>query len=124
MYYSSQSTFRPALNAQEYVSFGLKEIIPINHNTSTFRFSLPAGTNELGLPVASCLVTKFVKGTRADGMDDLVIRPYTPVVDESTPDVFDLVVKKYASNTIIYRKQTKRWSNVNPHPFTQSRRHA
>ncbi|KAI9202198.1 uncharacterized protein BJ171DRAFT_515174 [Polychytrium aggregatum] len=86
----------PALNADAFTPFKLKEVIPINYNTSTFRFELPEGTTELGLPVASAVVTKFVRGTKPDGKPDTVIRLYTPI---ETPgaETFDLVVKKYTN---------------------------
>ncbi|KAI8852990.1 hypothetical protein BC829DRAFT_360285 [Chytridium lagenaria] len=86
-----------ALKADEFLPFKLNEIIPINHNTSTFRFALPAGATELGLPTASCVVTKFVNGVKPDGKPDVVIRAYTPVEDPALgyTGTFDLIVKKY-----------------------------
>ena len=91
---------KPALQADKFVKFTLEKVIPINHNTATFRFRLPEGTTELGLPTASCLVTKFVRGTKEDGSPDVVVRPYTPVVNldgSNNQDYFDLIVKKYPS---------------------------
>ena len=102
-YYFSTATPKtpvPALQGQ-FRSFILKEVIPINHNTKTFRFALPQGTTELGLPTASCLVTKFVNGEKPDGKPNVVIRPYTPIEDPSQPTgYFDLVVKRYPTGVM------------------------
>ncbi|KAJ3000643.1 NADH-cytochrome b5 reductase [Globomyces sp. JEL0801] len=86
----------PAL-VGEWRDFKLKEIIDINHNTKSFRFALPDGTTHLGLPTASCLMTKFQNGVKDDGKPVNVIRPYTPIEDPAVKDTgyFDLVVKKY-----------------------------
>ncbi|KAJ3284073.1 NADH-cytochrome b5 reductase [Borealophlyctis nickersoniae] len=87
----------PALEKDKFVAFTLKEIIPVNHNTKKFRFVLPDGTTELGLPTASAVVTKFVKGQKADGSPINVIRPYTPLEDpaDGYTGHFDLLVKHY-----------------------------
>ncbi|KAJ3215049.1 hypothetical protein HDU67_000938 [Dinochytrium kinnereticum] len=93
--YESNPT--PALKSDEFLPFKLKEVLPINHNTSTFRFALPEEATELGLPTASCVVTKFVSGVKPDGKPDVVIRAYTPVEDPAAgyTGTFDLIVKKY-----------------------------
>ena len=91
---------KAALKSDEdkFVSFQLEDVTPVTHNTNRFRFALPEGTTELGLPTASCLLAKFVKGKTDDGKDDVVIRPYTPVEDPSGyTGTFDLIVKKYPS---------------------------
>ncbi|KAI8912584.1 cytochrome-b5 reductase like protein [Gorgonomyces haynaldii] len=86
----------PSLNG-EFQQYKLDKIIDINHNTKTFRFKLPEGTTELGLPTASCVVTRFQNGTKADGSPKYVIRPYTPIEDPAKPNTgfFDLIVKVY-----------------------------
>ncbi|KAJ3332012.1 hypothetical protein HDU76_001574 [Blyttiomyces sp. JEL0837] len=86
-----------ALDGESFREFQLKDVVPITHNTSRFRFALPEGTAELGLPTASCVVTKFVRGVKPDGKLDVVIRPYTPVEDpaEGYTGYFDLIIKKY-----------------------------
>ncbi|KAJ3165292.1 NADH-cytochrome b5 reductase [Irineochytrium annulatum] len=86
-----------ALDPKEFQPFTLKEVIPINHNTSTFRFRLPEEATELGLPTASCIVTKIVDGVKSDGKKNVVIRPYTPVEDPAKgyTGTFDLIIKKY-----------------------------
>ncbi len=104
-FYSTKSTpveSKPALQADKFVAFTLDSITPINHNTSSFRFKLPEGATEIGLPIASCLVTKFTSGLKEDGKPDVVIRPYTPVVNldgKGDQGYFDLIVKIYPSTS-------------------------
>jgi len=78
-----------ALNPNDFLPFTLKEKIVLNHDTRIFRFALQP-KQKLGLPVASCLVTR-TQG--ADGKP--VIRPYTPITKEDTLGYFDLLVKVY-----------------------------
>ncbi|KAJ3147986.1 NADH-cytochrome b5 reductase [Geranomyces variabilis] len=87
----------PALDGSKFLPFALKEVQDVNHNTKRFRFALPSGTTELGLPTASCVVTKFVNGTKPDGKPNAVIRPYTPVEDpaDGYTGYFDMIIKKY-----------------------------
>ncbi|KAI9007257.1 hypothetical protein BC832DRAFT_591840 [Gaertneriomyces semiglobifer] len=87
----------PALDGKKFLPFQLLEVTDVNHNTKRFRFALPEGSTELGLPTASCVVTKFVKGTKPDGKPDAVIRPYTPIEDpaEGFTGHFDLIIKQY-----------------------------
>ncbi|KAJ3023978.1 NADH-cytochrome b5 reductase [Thoreauomyces humboldtii] len=87
----------PALDGKTFIPFALKEIEDMNHNTKRFRFALPQGTTELGLPTASAVVTKMVDGVKADGKPNVVIRPYTPVEDpaDGYTGTFDMIIKKY-----------------------------
>ncbi|KAI8617084.1 hypothetical protein BC830DRAFT_1115248 [Chytriomyces sp. MP71] len=88
----------PALNdPKEFKAFTLSKIEKLTPTTSRFTFDLPEGATELGLPTASCLVTRFVKGVKEDGKLDQVIRPYTPIEDPANgyTGTFDLVVKVY-----------------------------
>ncbi|KAI8360557.1 hypothetical protein B0O80DRAFT_206679 [Mortierella sp. GBAus27b] len=78
-----------ALNPKEFVDFKLKNVQKLTHNTSRFTFELQQGQN-LGLDVASCVVTKFVG---EDGKP--VIRPYTPTSDADLTGSFDFVIKRY-----------------------------
>ncbi|KAJ3260521.1 NADH-cytochrome b5 reductase [Boothiomyces macroporosus] len=96
-YYSTQKHVVPvpALN-KEWQSFTLKEIFPVSPDTKRFRFALPPGTTHLGLPTASCVVTKFQDGVKEDGKPNNVIRPYTPIEDPAQKaDYFDLIIKRY-----------------------------
>ncbi|KAJ2684793.1 hypothetical protein GGH99_003934 [Coemansia sp. RSA 1285] len=80
----------PAFQKTGFIDFKLKETIPINHDTSLFRFELEP-TQKLGMTATSCLV---VKETLGDD-EKPTVRPYTPVTDMETYGHFDLVVKKY-----------------------------
>ncbi|KNC99969.1 uncharacterized protein SPPG_05344 [Spizellomyces punctatus DAOM BR117] len=86
-----------ALDGKTFLPFVLKEVVDVNHNTKRFRFALPEGTTELGLPTASCVVTKYVNGVKENGKPNVVIRPYTPVEDpaDGYTGYFDLIVKQY-----------------------------
>jgi len=88
---NEQKASPTSLDPENFVPFKLKEVLPVSHNTKTFRFSLPSEEHVLGLPVASCVLTK----TDSPNSDQSVIRPYTPTTDEYTKGYFDLVVKKY-----------------------------
>jgi hypothetical protein len=66
-----------ALNKDEWVPFKLLEVKQLNHNSSIFRFELPAGHN-LGMSITSCVMTRFHNGEK-DGKPDFVMRPYTPL---------------------------------------------
>nr|KAJ3402179.1 hypothetical protein HK105_004333 [Polyrhizophydium stewartii] len=86
-----------ALDPQAFRPFTVTEVETVNHNTKRIRFALPNDATELGLPTASAVVARFVRGTKPDGKPDVVIRPYTPIEDpaEGYTGHFDLVVKKY-----------------------------
>ncbi|KAI8825710.1 uncharacterized protein EV422DRAFT_513923 [Fimicolochytrium jonesii] len=86
-----------ALDGKSFLPFALKEVSDVNHNTKRFRFALPEGTTELGLPTASCVLTKFVDGKKPDGKPNVVVRPYTPVEDpaDGYTGYFDMIIKKY-----------------------------
>lgn len=61
-----------------------------SHDTRRFFFALENNESTMGLPIASCVVCKY---TDTDGKD--VIRPYTPISNDSTKGRFELLVKKY-----------------------------
>lgn len=65
-------------------------------NTNRYRFALEDSKQEVGLPVASCLVTRAaIGGEKEDGSKKFVIRPYTPTSPKDAKGYFDLVVKVY-----------------------------
>lgn len=84
---SSPSAFSPA----EFRAFPLVMKQQITHDTNLYRFALPSPQHVMGMPVASCVVTK------APGEDGKpVIRPYTPVSsDAEDRGHFDLIIKVY-----------------------------
>lgn len=84
------------LAAGEWKQFKLTEKEALTPNTSRFRFALDDASQVVGLPVASCLVTRAPIGSaKPDGSSAYVIRPYTPVSPPQTQGYFDLVVKVY-----------------------------
>jgi len=84
-----------SLDPNKFVPFKLQEVIPVTHDSKIFRFALPTSHHELGLPVASCLVTK------TDGSDGKpVVRPYTPISTEHQKGHFDLLVKMYETGNM------------------------
>ncbi len=72
---------------QGFISLKLESVENINHNTKKFRFALPEEDQVSGLKVASALLTKY-KGPE---MEKPAIRPYTPVNDEGTGILLDVV---------------------------------
>jgi len=81
---------------QGFISLKLEHVENINHNTKKFRFALPEEDQVSGLKVASALLTKY-KGPE---MEKPVLRPYTPVNDESEKGFLDLLVKKYPNGAM------------------------
>jgi cytochrome-b5 reductase len=116
-YYAFSTGKAPAKNAaakvQSYVpafdgtwkKFKLVEKTVLNHNVSSFRFELPEGTNEVGLPTASCVMVKH----KGEGDEKAVIRPYTPIQPDVPSNYFDLVVKQYPTG-----KMSKHIHSLNP----------
>ena len=76
---------------QGFLSLKLESVEQVSHNTKRMRFSLPDSNDVSGMQVASALITKY-KGPE---MEKPVIRPYTPVSDESERGYLDLLVKRY-----------------------------
>ncbi|KAJ1964215.1 hypothetical protein GGI12_001568 [Dipsacomyces acuminosporus] len=79
-----------ALDPAKFVSFKLKEVMPITHDTSHFRFALEPN-QELGMDVTSCFLVKAKVGDD----EKPTVRPYTPVSPQHARGYFDLVIKKY-----------------------------
>jgi len=69
---------------QGFINLTLKSVENVNHNTKKFRFALPEDDQVSGLKIASALLTKY-KGPE---MEKPAIRPYTPVNDEGTFQLF------------------------------------
>ncbi|WZZ38694.1 hypothetical protein YC2023_034953 [Brassica napus] len=57
-------------------------------------FSFDPSAN-LGLHVASCLLTRAPLGYNAEGKTKYVVRPYTPISDPEAKGYFDLLIKVY-----------------------------
>lgn len=84
-----------ALDPKEWRSFTLKQRTQLTHNTALYRFALDNPSQVVGLPVASCLLTRAPLGTKDDGSPSFAIRPYTPVSPPDARGYFDLIVKVY-----------------------------
>ncbi|KAL3159030.1 hypothetical protein ABBQ32_011029 [Trebouxia sp. C0010 RCD-2024] len=86
-----------ALNPNDWKAFKLQSIDTGGPpNTNRYRFALENPKQEVGLPVASCLVTRAAIGSENDdGSKKFVIRPYTPTSPKDAKGYFDLVVKVY-----------------------------
>jgi cytochrome-b5 reductase len=80
----------PAFDGQ-WKNFRMIEKAALNHNVSRYRFELPEGTTDVGLPTASCVMVRH----KAEGSEKPVIRPYTPILPDAPSNYFDLVVKTY-----------------------------
>lgn len=78
-----------ALDPNEFRSFPVRSIERLNHNVKRIILDLPSEGHEMGLPVASCLLT------RAKINNKQTIRPYTPVNLNSERGYIELVVKEY-----------------------------
>ncbi|CAM1504115.1 Fc.00g017060.m01.CDS01 [Cosmosporella sp. VM-42] len=76
---------------QGFLSLKLAEVEHVNHNTKRFRFELPESDQVSGLTIASAILTKY-KGPE---QEKAVLRPYTPISDESEKGFLDLLVKQY-----------------------------
>lgn len=67
----------------------LIEKITVSHDTRIFRFGLPSPSMRLGLPTG----THMLLSAKVDGKS--VMRPYTPMTDDTTLGHVDLLVKVY-----------------------------
>ncbi|XP_021852679.1 NADH-cytochrome b5 reductase-like protein [Spinacia oleracea] len=82
------------LNPKEWLEFKLHETANVSHNTKLFRFSFDSDA-ELGLDIASCILTRAPTGKNDEGKTKYVIRPYTPISDPEAKGYFDLMIKMY-----------------------------
>ncbi|THG00767.1 hypothetical protein TEA_018243 [Camellia sinensis var. sinensis] len=83
-----------SLNPNKWLEFKLQDRAKVSHNTHLFRFSFDPTAN-LGLDVASCIITRAPLGQDAEGKTKYVIRPYTPISDPDSKGYFDLLIKVY-----------------------------
>lgn len=92
---SAEAAPASALDPTAWKSFALIEKEKLTHNTNLYRFALDDPGQVVGLPVASCLLTRAPVGTKPDGSPSFAIRPYTPTSLKDAKGHFDLVVKVY-----------------------------
>lgn len=95
-YYAASSspvecaTTKCAFSPDEFRAFRLVSSRYETHDTRRFYFALSDKDALLNMPVASCIVAKYVD---TEGKD--VIRPYTPTSNNGTPGRFELIIKRY-----------------------------
>ncbi|KAJ7724215.1 cytochrome-b5 reductase [Mycena metata] len=92
---ATSATLPLVLTPEQFVNLPLKKVVPYNHNSSTFVFTLPPQTSSK-LPVASCvLVTAAESEALKDPKGNPVVRPYTPVSSADNTGELVFVIKKY-----------------------------
>jgi len=79
----------PFLDPKKVQRVPLAEKIVVSHDTRIFRFALPSKSMRLGLPTGMHIFL------RAKINGSLVMRPYTPLTDDSTLGHVDFLVKVY-----------------------------
>jgi cytochrome-b5 reductase len=86
-----------ALNKDEFREFELVDVEDLTPNTRRLRFKLPSSDHVLGLPIASCVVTKANIGENGKP----VIRPYTPVTNDKVDKGYvDFIIKDYPTGVM------------------------
>jgi len=91
---TSKPKARPALDAQKWQQFPLKEVEKISPNTAIYRFALPKPTDVLGLPIGQHISVQ----AEIDGKQ--VMRSYTPTSSDDDKGHFDLLIKTYPTGNI------------------------
>jgi Oxidoreductase FAD-binding domain len=70
----------------------------VSHNVTKFKFALDHDKQLLGLPTGKHMLIRK-KHTNKEGMEEMVMRAYTPITADETRGYFELVVKIYYANT-------------------------
>ncbi|KAI1646393.1 ferredoxin reductase-like protein [Daldinia loculata] len=87
------------LKPDVFQEFELKEKTIISHNVAIYRFSLPAPTSILGLPIGQHISIGAVL-PQPDGSTKEIVRSYTPISGDHQPGYFDLLIKSYPTGNI------------------------
>jgi len=94
-----KNIFENCAIGRQWTALQLLQIQTYNHDTSIFRFSLPAGCSRLNLPAGSFLLVKMPE-TNQNG--DEIIRPYTSISDDDILGApkgetgsFEILCKRY-----------------------------
>ncbi|KAI1661793.1 ferredoxin reductase-like protein [Daldinia decipiens] len=87
------------LKPDVFQQFELKEKTIISHNVAIYRFSLPAPTSILGLPIGQHISIGAVL-PQPDGSTKEIVRSYTPISGDHQPGYFDLLIKSYPTGNI------------------------
>lgn len=91
---NEESQKKVALKSDKWLEFKLHETANVSHNTKLYRFSFDSDA-ELGLDIASCILTRAPTGQNDEGKTKYVVRPYTPISDPDAKGYFDLMIKLY-----------------------------
>ena len=84
------------LNPDVYQEFELRGKKEVSHNVAIYRFSLPRGTDVLGLPIGQHISL----AATPQGAPKEVVRSYTPISSDEDLGYFDLLVKSYPTGNI------------------------
>ncbi|KAI1807984.1 ferredoxin reductase-like protein [Daldinia bambusicola] len=90
---------KKVLKPDVFQEFELKEKTIISHNVAIYRFSLPAPTSILGLPIGQHISIGAVL-PQPDGSTKEIVRSYTPISGDHQPGYFDLLIKSYPTGNI------------------------
>ncbi|KAK3368209.1 hypothetical protein B0H63DRAFT_441447 [Podospora didyma] len=90
---------KKVLKPDSFQEFVLKEKTIISHNVAIYRFSLPAPTSILGLPIGQHISIGAVL-EQPDGSTKEIVRSYTPISGDHQPGYFDLLIKSYPTGNI------------------------
>lgn len=90
---------KKVLKPDAFQEFELKEKTVISHNVAIYRFSLPAPSAILGLPIGQHIsIGADIK--QPDGTTKEIVRSYTPISGDHQPGYFDLLIKSYPTGNI------------------------
>ncbi|KAI1378338.1 ferredoxin reductase-like protein [Hypoxylon crocopeplum] len=90
---------KKVLKPDVFQEFELKEKTVISHNVAIYRFSLPAPTSLLGLPIGQH-ISIGAAIAQPDGSTKEIVRSYTPISGDHQPGYFDLLIKSYPTGNI------------------------
>ncbi|KAI0597680.1 NADH-cytochrome b5 reductase 1 [Biscogniauxia sp. FL1348] len=90
---------KKVLKPDTFQEFELKEKTVISHNVAIYRFSLPAASSILGLPIGQH-ISIGAHIPQPDGSSKEIVRSYTPISGDHQPGYFDLLIKSYPTGNI------------------------
>ncbi|KAI1640204.1 NADH-cytochrome b5 reductase 1 [Biscogniauxia mediterranea] len=90
---------KKVLKPDTFQEFELKEKTVISHNVAIYRFSLPAPSSILGLPIGQH-ISIGAHIPQPDGSSKEIVRSYTPISGDHQPGYFDLLIKSYPTGNI------------------------
>ncbi|KAI5928395.1 NADH-cytochrome b5 reductase 1 [Camillea tinctor] len=90
---------KKVLKPDTFQEFELKEKTVISHNVAIYRFSLPAPSSILGLPIGQH-ISIGAHLPQPDGSSKEIVRSYTPISGDHQPGYFDLLIKSYPTGNI------------------------